>query len=66
VRTVEALKTRYYAVVQRIATARGMPEAGPERSYVYDSEHEARRKAQLERLLNRTPAEVCVGARVCV
>jgi hypothetical protein len=36
-----------------------MPESSVEVSYVYDNQHETRRKQQLDKLLNRTPGEVC-------
>lgn len=57
-RDVEALKIRYYGVVNKLAAARGMPESCVERAFVYDAEHESRRKKQLEMLMNRTPAQV--------
>lgn len=58
VRDVEALKARYYTVVNRLAASRNLPETSVERAFVYDSEHESLRKKQLDKLLNRTPGEV--------
>ena len=57
-RDVEAVKIRYYSILNKLAAARGMPETAVERAFVYDAEHEDRRRKQLLRLMSRTPAEV--------
>ncbi|XP_036410140.1 DNA methyltransferase 1-associated protein 1-like isoform X1 [Megalops cyprinoides] len=56
-RSVEDLKERYYSVCARLTKAHAGPGGEP-KVYVFDANHERRRKEQLERLFNRTPEQV--------
>ncbi|KAI1883134.1 hypothetical protein AGOR_G00242100 [Albula goreensis] len=56
-RSVEDLKERYYSVCAKLAKLHPSSSNGAE-SYVFDANHERRRKDQLERLFNRTPEQV--------
>merc|ERR1719411_114922 len=56
VRTVEDLKERYYNIVDKLERVHGGATGAQEqrKSFVYDADHERRRKEQLRRLYNRT------------
>lgn len=55
-RTVEDLKERYYNIVDKLERVHGGATGAQEqrKSFVYDADHERRRKEQLRRLYNRT------------
>ena len=55
-RTVEDLKERYYNIVDKLERVHGGATGAHEqrKSFVYDADHERRRKEQLRRLYNRT------------
>jgi len=56
-RTVEDLKERYYNIVDKLERVHGGATGAQEQkktSFVYDGDHERRRKEQLRRLYNRT------------
>ncbi|XP_017093696.2 DNA methyltransferase 1-associated protein 1 [Drosophila bipectinata] len=55
-KTVEELKERYYEVVALLAKAKN--QASEKKVFVYDAEHERRRKEQLEKLFKRTTQQV--------
>ncbi|XP_037928708.1 DNA methyltransferase 1-associated protein 1-like isoform X1 [Teleopsis dalmanni] len=55
-KTVEDLKERYYEVVGLLTKARGQPS--DKKTYVYDGDHERRRKDQLKKLFDRTLMQV--------
>ncbi|KAI2810340.1 hypothetical protein RDWZM_002657 [Blomia tropicalis] len=64
-RSVEEIKDRYYSVCSNIAKHRTDPPSNDmgfanikPQSYVFDIEHERKRKEQLNKLYNRTPEEV--------
>lgn len=54
-KTVEDLKERYYEVINILNRIRG---AGDKKSFVFDAEHERRRKDQLRKLFERTQKQV--------
>jgi len=54
-RTVEDLKERYYHVCTMLTKIKGGQEG---KLYVFDADHERRRKEQLKRLYERTPEQV--------
>lgn len=54
-RTVEDLKERYYEVVGILSKLKGTPE---KKIYVFDAEHERKRKEQLKKLFERTHKQV--------
>merc|ERR1719433_2067224 len=56
VRTVEDLKERYYNIVDKLERVHGGATGAQEqrKTFVYDADHERRRKEQLRRLYNRT------------
>ena len=55
-RTVEDLKERYYNIVDKLERVHGGATGAQEqkKTFVYDADHERRRKEQLRRLYNRT------------
>ncbi|XP_014669990.1 PREDICTED: DNA methyltransferase 1-associated protein 1-like isoform X2 [Priapulus caudatus] len=56
-RTVEDLKERYYHISNVLAKMRALP--GPEaKLFMFDADHDRRRKLQLEKLYNRTQEDV--------
>ena len=57
VRTVEDLKERYYGLVEKLETLH-IDAARISKPFVYDADHERRRKQQLEKLYSRTPEQV--------
>ena len=56
VRSVEDLKERYYNIVDKLERVHGGATGAQEqkKTFVYDADHERRRKEQLRRLYNRT------------
>ncbi|RZF36479.1 hypothetical protein LSTR_LSTR011266 [Laodelphax striatellus] len=57
-RTIEDLKERYYSICGSLTKARagsGTPET---KVFVFDADHERRRKEQLKRLYDRTPEQI--------
>lgn len=54
-KTVDDLKERYYEVVAILNRVRGI---GDKKAFVFDSEHERRRKDQLRKLFERTQKQV--------
>ena len=58
VRSVEDLKERYYAIAGKLSQIRSPKSVGEEKVYVYDADHERRRKEQLRRLWDRTPEAI--------
>ncbi|KAK9497631.1 hypothetical protein O3M35_004322 [Rhynocoris fuscipes] len=58
-RSIEDLKERYYAVCSALAKIKTGPGLTPEmKNYVFDAEHERKRKEQLARLYSRTKEQV--------
>lgn len=55
-RTVEDLKERYYSFCSALSKMKGGPESA--KTYVFDADHERRRKEQLNRLFSRTSEQV--------
>ncbi|XP_046387769.1 DNA methyltransferase 1-associated protein 1 [Ischnura elegans] len=53
-RSVEDLKERYYEICSLLAVMRGQET----KTYVFDADHERRRKEQLRRLFERTPDQI--------
>jgi len=55
-RSVEDLKERYYNIVDKLEAVHGGATGAQEqkKTFVYDADHERRRKEQLRRLYNRT------------
>lgn len=56
-KTVEDIKERYYEVVGILQKLRG-GGAGDKKIYVFDAEHERKRKEQLKKLFERTQAQI--------
>lgn len=56
-KTVEDLKERYYEVVALLTKARG-GQGQEKKMFVFDADHEKRRKEQLKRLFERTSQQV--------
>ncbi|TRY80581.1 hypothetical protein TCAL_12721 [Tigriopus californicus] len=56
-RSIEDLKERYYGLCEKLEILHADPSK-VSKPYVYDGEHERKRKRQLEKLYNRTPEEV--------
>lgn len=54
-RTIDELKDRYYKVTAMIQKIRGVDDS---KIYVFDLEHEQKRREQLEKLFNRTKEQV--------
>ncbi|CAF0717483.1 unnamed protein product [Brachionus calyciflorus] len=54
-RTIDELKDRYYKVTGLLQKLRGVDES---KIYVFDLEHEQKRREQLEKLFNRTKEQV--------
>ncbi|XP_054278720.1 DNA methyltransferase 1-associated protein 1-like [Macrosteles quadrilineatus] len=54
-RNIEDLKERYYNVCTLLTKIKGVTEG---KLYVFDADHERRRKEQLKRLYERTPEQV--------
>uniref|UniRef100_A0A023EXH5 DNA methyltransferase 1-associated protein 1 n=1 Tax=Triatoma infestans TaxID=30076 RepID=A0A023EXH5_TRIIF len=58
-RSIEDLKERYYGICSALAKIKTGPGLTPEmRNYVFDAEHERKRKEQLARLYSRTKEQV--------
>ena len=57
IRSVEDLKERYYEITGKLQQIRSSNPAAEE-IYVFDAEHERKRKEQLRRLCDRTPEEI--------
>jgi len=59
-RTVEDLKERYYNIVDKLERVHGGATGAQEqkKTFVYDADHERRRKEQLRRLYNRTQEQL--------
>lgn len=55
IKSVEDLKERYYEVVAILNRVRGV---GDKKTFIFDSEHERRRKDQLRKLFERTQKQV--------
>lgn len=55
-KTVEDLKERYYEVVGILTKLKGTE--GDKKIFVYDAEHERKRKEQMKKLLDRTPKDI--------
>ncbi len=58
-RSIEDLKERYYGICEKLETVRPDP-ARLGKTFVYDADHEKRRKEQLRRLYDRTPEQVLI------
>ncbi|XP_039258295.1 DNA methyltransferase 1-associated protein 1-like [Styela clava] len=59
-RTIEDMKERYYNIcniLEKLRAAPGQPDS-PLEQYVYDGDHERRRKDQLDKLFERTREQV--------
>lgn len=56
-KTVEDLKERYYEVSGILTKIRG-PGAAEKKIYIFDAEHERKRKEQLKKLFDRTTKEI--------
>eukprot|EP00095_Tigriopus_kingsejongensis_P010512 maker-scaffold45_size475391-snap-gene-1.13 protein:Tk10512 transcript:maker-scaffold45_size475391-snap-gene-1.13-mRNA-1 annotation:"hypothetical protein DAPPUDRAFT_198960" len=56
-RSIEDLKERYYGLCEKLEMLHADPSK-VSKPYVYDAEHERKRKRQLEKLFNRTQEEV--------
>jgi len=54
-RTIEDLKERYYNICTILTKLKGTTEG---KLYVFDADHERRRKEQLKRLYDRTPQQI--------
>ncbi|GAB0090346.1 DNA methyltransferase 1-associated protein 1 [Sergentomyia squamirostris] len=54
-KTVEDLKERYYEILGILGKIRGIPE---KKIYVFDAEHERKRKEQLKKLFERTAKQI--------
>uniref|UniRef100_A0A1L8DX30 DNA methyltransferase 1-associated protein 1 n=2 Tax=Nyssomyia neivai TaxID=330878 RepID=A0A1L8DX30_9DIPT len=54
-KSVEELKERYYEVTGILSKTRGVPE---KKVYVFDGEHERKRKEQLKKLFERTAKQI--------
>ena len=52
------MKERYYAIAGKLSQIRSPKTGGEEKVYVYDADHERRRKEQLRRLWDRTPEAI--------
>lgn len=57
-RSVEDIKDRYYTIVNKLSKVRSDPNLSNRAQQMYDAEHERKRKAQLNRLFNRTTEQV--------
>ena len=58
-RSVEDLKERYYAISGKLVQIRSpRPGGADEKAYVFDADHERKRKEQLRRLWDRTPEAI--------
>ena len=69
-RSVEDLKERYYAILDKLervhsgssssgsSSSGGSSQDNNKKQFVYDADHERRRKEQLRRLYNRTQDQV--------
>lgn len=57
IKTVEDLKERYYEVIGILQKLRG-GTTGDKKIYVFDAEHERKRKEQLKKLFERTQAQI--------
>lgn len=56
IKTVEDVKERYYEVVGILSKLKGTD--GDKKIFVYDAEHERKRKEQMKKLLDRTPKDI--------
>lgn len=58
-RSVEDLKERYYSILEKLERVHGGATGEQvKKQFVYDADHERRRKEQLKRLYNRTPDQI--------
>jgi len=57
-RSIEDLKERYYGICEKLETLHADPSKAASKSFLFDADHERRRKEQLNRLYNRTPEQV--------
>lgn len=57
-KTVEDLKERYYEVIGILTKIRGGANNPEKKVFVFDSEHERKRKEQLKKLFDRTQKEI--------
>lgn len=57
-KTVEDLKERYYEVIGILQKLRGGQTNGDKKIYVFDAEHERKRKEQLKKLFDRTQSQI--------
>ena len=55
---MEDLKERYYGLVEKLETLHIDAAKIAAKPFVYDADHERRRKQQLEKLYSRTPEQV--------
>ncbi|EDW02434.1 DNA methyltransferase 1-associated protein 1 [Drosophila grimshawi] len=60
IKTVEELKERYYEVISLLSKSKNQNQnqSSEKKTFVYDAEHERRRKEQLEKLFKRTIQQV--------
>lgn len=58
VKSIEDLKERYYEVIGILQKLRGGQSDADKKIYVFDAEHERKRKEQLRKLFERTPAQI--------
>jgi DNA methyltransferase 1-associated protein 1 len=52
------ISSRYYGLCEKLETLHADPSKAGSKPFVYDADHERRRKEQLKRLYNRTAEEV--------
>ena len=52
-RSIEDLKERYYGICEKLETLHADPSKAASKSFLFDADHERRRKEQLNRLYNR-------------
>ena len=57
-RSMEDLKERYYGLVEKLETLHIDAAKISNKPFLYDADHERRRKHQLEKLYSRTPEQV--------
>lgn len=58
IKTVEDLKERYYEVTGILQKIRGGAQNNDKKIYVFDAEHERKRKEQLRKLFDRTQSQI--------
>jgi DNA methyltransferase 1-associated protein 1 len=57
-RSIEDLKERYYGIIEKLEIIHPDPSKAGAKPFHFDSDHERRRKEQLQRLYDRTSEEV--------